>query len=413
MMKKQYLLLIIVAGLLTFFPACKNESGYKTLIITGQNNHDWKTSSPILKKILDETGLFSSEIMITPEKGGDMKTFNPDFSKYKLVVLDYNDQDPGGINGDSWTEKTNTAFLEYVRNGGGVVVYHAANNAFPAWKEYNEMTGLGGWGDRNEKDGPYVYYKNDEFVVDTTAGPGGTHGKRREFIVRTRVPDHPVMKGLPARWLHGTDELYSLLRGPAKNMQILATAFADSAAGGGTMRDEPILMAITYEKGRIFHTAMGHADEDGGPALHCAGFIVTLQRGAEWAVTGNVTQPVPFDFPTIAGVVLRPDFKEITLDEALEKIGSYDIAKSTKYLTCLQSHIRNSAGDPEKLQDLEKKIVKVLTDREATAEAKKLLLRELSWMGTDYSVNAIKGLTSDPELKDEAEFALARLQSVK
>lgn len=404
-MKKKYLLLIIAAGLLTFISACTNESGYKTLIITGQNNHDWKTSSPILKQILDETGLFSSEIMKTPEKGGDMSTFNPDFSKYKLVVLDYN--------GDSWSDKTNSAFLDYVKNGGGVVIYHAADNSFPGWKEYNEMTGLGGWGDRNEKDGPYVYYSNDQLVVDTSAGPGGTHGKRREYIVRTRVADHPVMKGLPARWFHGTDELYSLLRGPAKNMQILATAFADSAAGGGTMRDEPILMTITYEKGRIFHTAMGHADEGGGPAMQCTGFIVTLQRGAEWAVTGNVTQQVPYDFPTAAAVVLRPDFKEMTLDEALEKIGSYDIARSTKYLTCLQSHIRNSAGDSEKLLNLEKKMVKILTDKAATAEAKKLLLRELSWMGTDYSVNAIKGLVSDQALKDEAEYALTRLQGGK
>ena len=400
-MKKQYLLFIIAAGLLTFFSACKNESGYKTLIITGQNNHDWKTSSPILRQILDETGLFSSEIMITPDKGGDMNKFNPDFSKYKLVVLDYN--------GDSWSEKTNTAFVDYVKNGGGLVIYHAADNSFPGWKEYNAMTGLGGWGDRNQKDGPYVYYKNDVLVTDTSAGPGGTHGKRREYIVRTRVPDHPVMKGLPSRWFHGTDELYSLLRGPAKNMQILATAFADSAAGGGTMRDEPMLMAITYEKGRIFHTAMGHADDGGGPAMQCAGFIVTLQRGAEWAVTGSVTQPVPFDFPSAAGVVLRPDFKEITLDQAFEKIGSYDIAKSTKYLSCLQSHIRNSAGNSEKLLDLEKRMDKVLADKSASAEAKKLLLRELSWMGTDNSVDIIKGLTSDPALKDEAEYALARL----
>jgi type 1 glutamine amidotransferase len=404
-MKKQYLLLIIISGLLTFLSACKNESAYKTLIITGQNNHDWKTSSPILKQILDETGLFSSEIMITPEKDGDMNRFNPDFSKYKLVVLDYN--------GDSWSEKTNSAFLGFVKNGGGVVIYHAADNSFPGWKEYNEMTGLGGWGDRNEKDGPYVYYKDNELVVDSSAGPGGTHGKRREFIVRTRVADHPVMKGLPARWFHGTDELYSLLRGPATNMQILATAFADSSAGGGTMRDEPMLMAITFEKGRIFHTAMGHADEGGGPAMQCAGFIVTLQRGAEWAVTGTVTQQVPFDFPNASGVVLRPDFKEITLHEALDKIGSYEIGKSTKYLTCIQSHIRNSAGDASKMGDIEKKIVKVLTDKGTTSEARKLLLRELSWMGTDYAVNAIKGLVSDPEVKDEAEYALTRLQSVK
>ncbi|MDO9339314.1 MAG: ThuA domain-containing protein, partial [Bacteroidales bacterium] len=97
-MKKQYLFLIVVAGLLTFFSACKNEAIYKTLIITGQNNHNWKASSPVLKQILDETGMFTAEIMITPDKGGDMSTFSPDFSKFKLVVLDYN--------GDTWTEKT-------------------------------------------------------------------------------------------------------------------------------------------------------------------------------------------------------------------------------------------------------------------------------------------------------------------
>jgi len=301
-MKTRNLLLLIAAGLLFFLPDSKSQTVYKTLIITGQNNHNWQVSSPIIKQILDETGLFSTDIMKTPEKGGDMKTFDPDFSKYRLVVIDYN--------GDSWSDKTNTAFVDFVRKGGGVVIYHAADNSFPGWKEYNEMTGLGGWGDRNQKDGPYVYYKDNKLITDTAAGIGGTHGKRREYIVRTRIADHPVMKGLPDAWLHGTDELYSLLRGPAKNMKVLATAFADSTKGGGTMRDEPILMALTYGKGRIFHTVMGHADEGGGPAMQCIGFITTLQRGAEWAVTGNVTQKVPANFPGTTGAVLRPAFKK-------------------------------------------------------------------------------------------------------
>jgi uncharacterized protein len=405
-MKRQNLFILLIAGLLVTFSACKEGITYKTLIITGQNNHNWKASSPVLQQILDGTGMFKSEIMITPEKGGDMNTFNPDFSKYKLVVLDYN--------GDSWSDKTNAAFLEYVSNGGGVVVYHAANNSFPGWKEYNEIIGLGGWGNRNQKDGPYVYYKRNELVIDTTAGPGGSHGKRREFTVTARKTDHPIIKGLPVKWLHGNDELYSQLRGPAKNMEILATAFADTAGrAGGTMRDEPMLMVINYKKGRIFHTAMGHADEGGGPAMKCAGFIVTLQRGAEWAVTGNVTQSVPFDFPNTAGVVLRDNFKEITLEEAMANIGSYDIAKSTKYLSCLQSQIRAATGDDKMLLVLEKKMTKVLLDKEATIEAKKLILRELSWMGSDFSVSAIKPLTATSELKDEAEFALARLKPAK
>ena len=166
-------------------------------------------------------------------------------------------------------------------------------------------------------------------------------------------------------------------------------------------------------KGRIFHTVMGHADEGGGPAMHCAGFIVTLQRGAEWAVTGNVTQPVPWDFPSRAGVVLREDFKEITLPEAMANIGNYNIGKSTKYLTCLQSAIRGAAGDDKKLLDIEKQMTKILSGSDATADSKKLILRELSWMGSDFSIQAIKNLQSIPELKDEAEFALARLQPEK
>jgi hypothetical protein len=194
-------------------------------------------------------------------------------------------------------------------------------------------------------------------------------------------------------------------------MQILATAFADSSLGGGTMRDEPLLMTITYGKGRIFHTAMGHADEGGGPSMQCVGFITTLQRGAEWAVTGEVTQRVPWDFPNTAGVVLRPDFKEMTLEEAFTHIGNYDIVKSTKYLSCIQAHLRSLSGDAAGIKKVEEMMVKVLKDREATVESKKLILRELSWMGSDYSVPTIKELLSNADLKDEAEFALARLSS--
>jgi uncharacterized protein len=400
-MKNRYLL-IILACLLIFFSACKHATGYKTLIITGQNNHNWRASSPVLKQILEETGLFAVKIMHTPEKGGDMKTFNPDFSKYSLVVIDYN--------GDPWSDKTSNAFIEFVKNGGGVVIYHAADNSFPKWKEYNELTGLGGWGDRNQKDGPYVYYKNNQLVTDTSAGNGGSHGKRREFLVRTRIIDHPITRGLPVAWLHGTDELYSQLRGPAKNMQILATAFADSAAGGGTMRDEPVLMTITFGKGRIFHTTLGHADEGGGPSMHCAGFITTLQRGAEWAITGDVTQKVPWDFPSAAGVVYRPRFKEMTLEDAFFNIGSYVTGKSTRNLSCIQSHLRNLSGDQQGLLHMEKMMVKVLKDKENTTDSKKLMLRELSWMGSDYSVPAIKELVASSELKEEAEYALSRLQ---
>lgn len=420
-MKRLFLSLLIIAGLLTFSGSSFGAPKYKALIITGQNNHNWKASNPILKQLLDQTGLFTTDIMITPPKGGDMNTFNPDFSKYTIVVLDYN--------GDSWNEKTKTAFLSFVSNGGGVVVYHAADNAFPEWKEYNQIIGLGGCGNRNEKSGPYVYYRGNEIVRDDTSkGAGGTHGARSEFLVKTRNFDHPITKGLPANWIHGNDELYSQLRGSAENMEILATAFSPTkeptppagttpaAAPRGNRRagrDEPILMTIKYGKGRIFHTVLGHADQGGGPAMQCVGFIVTFQRGAEWAASGTVTQPVPIDFPNGDGVSLRTDFKEITLDEDMAKIVNYDIGKSTKYYTDLQSRIRRVSGNAAELLKFEKLMVDVLKNKDATVEAKKLMLRELSWMGSDYSVSAIKALVSNADLKDEANFALTRLRPTK
>jgi uncharacterized protein len=404
-MKKHFFLLILAAVLVFSFTSCKKDTSYRTLIVTGQSNHNWQESSIVLKQILENTDLFSCDIATTPGKGGDMSTFDPDFSKYKLVVMDYV--------GDPWSDETKTAFVNYVSNGGGVVIYHESCMAFPEWKEYNEMTGLGGWMNRNEKDGPYMYYRNNRLVVDTISGPAGSHGGAREFMVRTRDMDHPVTKGLPARWMHGKDELYSQLRGPGKNMTILATAFADTVPGGGTRRDEPMLMAITYGNGRIFSTVMGHADPGGGPAMQCTGFIVTLQRGAEWAATGGVTQEIPFDFPTAAGVVARNSFAEMTLDDAMKGIVSYDISKSTKNLTFIQNYARKNAEDQEALNILEREMVKVLDDNAASIDAKKLLLRELSWMGSNYSLTAIRNLVPVEELKDEAQYALERIEGGK
>lgn len=400
-MKRVFQLIIIVTCIMAVMPGCR-KAEYRALIITGQSAHDWKASSPVLKTILDETGMFSTDIAVTPEKGGDMSGFSPNFSRYNLVVLDYS--------GDSWSENTKQAFVDYVNNGGGVVAYHGSCMAFPDWKEYNEMIGLGGWGGRDEKAGPYIYFRNNRLIVDDTSpGVTGTHGRRREFEMRTRNTEHPVMKGLPVRWMHGNDELYSKLRGPAKNMEILATANADTIPRGRG-RDEPLLMAITYGKGRIFNTLIGHGDEGGGPAMQCVGFIVTFQRGAEWAVSGNVTQEVPADFPTAAGVVLRSDYLRLTLEDDFRNIGTYEIGKSTRYLTDIQERIRKAQGDPVKLLEIEKMMVGVIKNQDATVESKKLILRELSWMGSDLCIPSVEALVSNPDLKDEAEFALERLK---
>ena len=275
----------------------------KTLLITGQNNHNWQVSHVVLKQILENSGRFDVDFAISPEQGKDMSGFVLDFSPYQLVVLDYN--------GDSWPEETNRRFLEYVQNGGGVVIYHAADNASSKWQEFNNICALGGWEGRNENSGPYVYWKDGKLVKDSSAGPGGSHGRQHEYVLNGRDKVHPVVKGLPLKWRHAKDELYDRMRGPGNIRDILYTAYSDKETNGSG-REEPLVFTVDYGNARIFHTMLGHAGAttEDNIAMQCTGFQVLLLRGAEWAATGKVTQKVPKDFPTETTCSYRKDYKE-------------------------------------------------------------------------------------------------------
>ncbi len=241
--------------------------------------------------------------------------------------------------------------------------------------------------------------------------------KLKEIATLSQVSENTIKTQLQRakdkiRRILGKDELYSELRGPGKNMTILATAYADTLMNG-TGRNEPILMTITYGIGRIFQTVLGNADENGGPSMQCVGFITTFQRGAEWAASGAVTQEVPFDFPTAVTVSLRPNFSVMTIEDDLAKIAQYDLTKSTKYFVNLQHHMRKEAKTASGFKKFEKMMLVVLEDKAATVEGKKLLLGELSWMGSSESIPVIQKLTENSELKAAAEAALERINTAK
>ena len=266
----------------------------KVLIVDGQNNHNWKGTTPVIERWLTESGRFTGGVATSPAKGQDMSGFAPKFADYDVVVSNYN--------GDEWSPATKQALLDYVRGGGGLAIIHAANNSFGNWPEYNRMIGLGGWGGRNEKHGPYVRFRDGKIVRDETPGPGGHHGRQHPFQVIVRNGEHPITRGLPPIFLHAQDELYDKLRGPAEQIDVLATAYADPATGGSG-EHEPMIFTVGYGKGRVFHTPMGHSPE----SMHCVGFITVLRRGCEWAARGEVTQTeVPTDFPTADAVSVRP-----------------------------------------------------------------------------------------------------------
>ncbi len=353
------------------FHSCQKNARMKALIITGKSSYDWETSTEALEIILENSGLFTVEVAQSPSEGEDMGVFNPKFSNYKLVVLNYD--------GDSWSEQTKNAFVDYVKSGGGVVVYHGAGMDLPDWPEYSEIP-----------------VKEVE------------QGEIRGLLVVHRDREHPILKGLPGSWLHGNGQLYSALRDPVENRNILATAYSDTA-DGGTGKDEPVLFTVDYGEGRVFHDLLGNPDpENNESALHCAGFITTLLRGAEWAATGQVTQSVHPDFPNASSTFFWQDYRPLTLEELMSRITTYEIGKSRKYLADLSNRIRKSDGTAETFLMFEKEMVKVC-ESEATPECKKQLCRELSWMGSEYCIPTLKKLAEDPDVGEMAEFALDRL----
>ena len=296
------------------------EAKLKALIIDGQNNHAvWPKSTVMMKQYLEDTGKFEVDVdrvrfLWKSEReasflplAGSFETeqlkkpkhdpeFNPKFSDYDVIISNF------GWKAAELTPETMKALEEYMKNGGGFVSVHSADNAWPLWLEYNKMIGLGGWGDRTEKDGPMIYFDEEgNQIRDETPGKAGVHGKQHEFPILVRSPNHPIMKGLPKSWLTSKDECYAKLRGPAENMTVLATG-EDQTVKERLGQHQPMLMVIDYGQGRCFHTTLGHDT----PAFEGVGFITTFLRGCEWAATGMVTLPVPGDFPSADAVSSRP-----------------------------------------------------------------------------------------------------------
>jgi trehalose utilization protein len=253
------------------------------LIIDGQNNHKWKDTTPPIKEMLEKSGKFTVDVLTSPPKGAPKDAwakFKPDFTKYQVVFSNYN--------GEPWPDDVNVAFEKFMAGGGGVVVYHAANNSFVKWDAWSKMCGLL-W--QPAAGGERVTVDDSGKVVRTPRGEGigAGHGPQWAYECIVRDKEHPITQGLPEKLMHVKDELYQGQRGPAENMHILVTAFAKmERKGSGT--NEPMVFTVTYGKGRVFVNLLGHDEKSTVADPTCA--ILTL-RGTEWAATGKVTIPVP------------------------------------------------------------------------------------------------------------------------
>jgi hypothetical protein len=239
----------------------------QTLIITGQNGHDWRGTTPVLRKLLEDTGRF--EVRVTEEfRGASPETLAP----YDLVILNYYEKKKLELR---WGERADTALVNFVRSGKGLVVYHFSMAAFEGWDEFEKMSGAN-WRPNN-----------------------GHHSARHDYTVTIKDALDPITCGMKASFREANDELYANLKWqPAGAYHVLATAWddhklytnkKDTQPIPGTGIDQPMLWTVNYGSGRVFVTALGHDPA----AMVGAGFVSTLQRGSEWAATGKVTIPIP------------------------------------------------------------------------------------------------------------------------
>jgi type 1 glutamine amidotransferase len=262
---------------LAAFAAAGAEPKLNVLIIDGVNNHDWAAGTRYIRSILEGTGRFHVDVSTHPAAP-------PDLKRYQAIINNFN----GGHTktGMRWPREVERALVDYVRNGGGLVNFHAANNAFLVWPEYNEMIGLG-W--RDPSFGASIAIGRGGEVVTIPKGTGlpPGHGPRQDFRVFVRDSKHPITQGLPAHWLHPSEQLTHGQHGPAQGIDVLTYAFSEVSQQG-----EPMDWVRTYGRGRVYTTMLGHTwKNEPNPNLEDPHFQALLARGVEWAATGKVQLP--------------------------------------------------------------------------------------------------------------------------
>ena len=221
----------------------------RVLLLSGANNHDWRATTPVLKKILEASGRFTVEVTTNvPALGPDA------FAPYDAVLSNFNtfgEKNPGAV----WPAEVRAAFVNYIRAGHGCVVVHAGSAGFYDWPEFQQLAGA-------------------------TWGKGTSHGKLHTNEIQFSPQPHPITAGLAP--FSTFDEFWQHAQ-VAPGAQVLATVIPKKAFGG-TGRPEPIAFATSLGAGRGFTLLLGH----NVPAMTAAGFKTLLVRGTEWAATGRV-----------------------------------------------------------------------------------------------------------------------------
>jgi len=274
-----------------------DQAKIRVLIIDGYSNHDWRYTTEVIYSILSSTDLFDIDIATAPERDEPgFDEWNPPFKNYDVVI-----QNTNSIGNENyWPFTAQRNFEKYMKEGGGMYVYHSANNAFPDWEEYNRMIGLG-W--RRADQGVAIEIIDGVIKrIPSGEGKGTSHGPRLDIVVE-KFTENPINAGYPDKWLSPDTKLYTYARGPAENMQVLS--FSRDATTGINW---PVEWVITYGDGRIYNSTFGHIWHDVRmpKSVQCVGFQTTFIRALQWLAHREVRHQVPDNFPSKDHFVLRP-----------------------------------------------------------------------------------------------------------
>jgi type 1 glutamine amidotransferase len=302
------LLAVLMAGSLPGL-AETHRGKIRVLIVDGFSNHDWQQTTQLLRGILQAAGEFTVDVSTAPQETGSAawEAWRPRFSDYDVVIQTCNDNGGNGLlqglkQKPDWPDAVKRDFADYVRKGGGVYIFHAAENAFVGWKEYEEMVGLS-W--RHADYGTAIRVSDSGELVRIPAGEGrGTgHGQRSNVLV-TRLGNDPIHSGMPRAWLSPDMEVYFYARGPAERLHVLAYA-RDSDPKLGLLW--PVEWTTTYGKGRVYISTYGHVwpGDIQPPGLRDAAVETIIPRALEWLARRPVKFPVPADFPDASAVSVR------------------------------------------------------------------------------------------------------------
>jgi type 1 glutamine amidotransferase/HEAT repeat protein len=343
MMRNTWLLLaaLVVSG--NTWPA---EARLRVLILSGENNHDWRQTTPKLKSILTASGRFAVDVTEHPEQC-DAQTF----SRYDALLSNWNAfGNPGATN---WPDATRAALLDFVHRGNGFVVVHAGGSSFYDWPEYLQLAG--------------AWWKMGQT----------SHGSPHEFTVEP-LGDHPITRGMKS--FRTTDELW---------VQPGVGSLSRTLAIG---EDQPLAFALEFGRGRGFTVLLGHS----AAFMDTPGFQSLLLRGAEWAVTGNVTLPAD----TAAS--------EAYPEAVLKSLAAYRFGDSRKPVLDLEKLVAAASLDTNARGVLADKLTGLLSS-DATVEARQVACRQLSLISSGAEASRLARLLEDRDLGYFVRQALERI----